>query len=163
MKQLLIFVVILMGCVCGMRAETVDTDTSAMVFSNSEVAQSMPTVAFNYKKTREWRTYTALRAVGWTMFGIGTPALIGGAFVYVVTTALSNAEGGGGHDGIPLEGVIMIAGGATVIASIPILVCAYRYRDKAKRMAVSMSSISMPSCNGYGRTFAPALRVALTF
>lgn len=58
----------------------------------------------------------------------------------------------------------MIGGGALTIASVPLLVSAYSYRNKAKKMSLNMgvSHITTPSLTT-NTHITPALSFALNF
>ena len=138
-------------------AETVSVMSTATQ-SQTESSLSMNAV-FDYKQTKEWKYYKILRAVGWSALGVGVPMFwlcAWGGYAYSYDRP---------HDPFVtslLRGLIWTGAGLTV-ASIPILICAYRYRYLAKHMSVGVSSINMPMLNNTGWLCAPAISFALTF
>ncbi|MCM1356366.1 MAG: hypothetical protein NC212_08185 [Staphylococcus sp.] len=114
-------------------------------------------MAFDYKNTQEWGKYKALRAVGWSAFGVGVPATLVGLFLCGVALDASPAAGTAGA-------IVTISGGALTLSSIPLLISAYHYRNKAKMMAlnVGVTSINAPSFSNK-IDCTPALSFALNF
>lgn len=123
---------------------------------NSDFNEST-TMSFNYKHTQEWGKYKALRAVGWSAFGIGVPATLVGLFLCGVAMDAAPAVG-------TAAAIVTISGGALTLSSIPLLISAYHYRNKAKKMAlnVGVTSITTPSISK-GRDYTPGLSFALNF
>lgn len=123
--------------------------------SSANTANSV--MRFDYKNTQEWGKYKALRAVGWTAFGVGVPATLVGLFLCGVALDASPAAGTAGA-------IVTISGGALTLSSIPILITAYNYRNKAKKMAlnVGVTSINAPSISNR-IDYKPALSLALSF
>lgn len=124
----------------------------------SQDATSLPVdnpVAFDYKNTSEWSTYKTLRAVGWSSLGVGVPMTLTG----LLGIALSSINGGNGGPFI----IVTAVGGGLTVASVPLLITAYHYRHKAKKMAlnVGVTSINTPVTNR--PDYTPALSLALTF
>lgn len=114
-------------------------------------------MTFDYKNTQEWGKYKALRAVGWSAFGVGVPATLVGLFLCGVALDASPAAGTAGA-------IVTISGGALTLSSIPLLISAYHYRNKAKKLAlnVGVSSINAPSISNR-IDYKPALSFALNF
>lgn len=114
-------------------------------------------MTFDYKNTQEWGKYKALRAVGWSAFGVGVPATLVGLFLCGVALDASPAAGTAGA-------IVTISGGALTLSSIPLLISAYHYRNKAKKIAlnVGVSSINTPSISNR-IDYTPALSFALNF
>lgn len=115
------------------------------------------TMPFNYKQTKEWGKYKALRAVGWSAFGVGVPATLVGLFICALAVdAAPEADTAGA--------IVTVSGGALTLSSIPILISAYHYRSKAKKMAlnVGVRSINAPSFSNK-TDYTPALSLALNF
>lgn len=123
--------------------------------SSAYSANSVKT--FDYKNTQEWGKYKALRAVGWSAFGVGVPATLVGLFLCGVALDASPAAGTAGA-------IVTISGGALTLSSIPLLISAYHYRNKAKKLAlnVGVSSINTPSISNR-IDYTPALSLALSF
>lgn len=133
------------------------SDSYAMsAFANSEFAGN-PTTTFDYKNTQEWGKYKALRAVGWSAFGVGVPATIVGLVLCGVALDASPSAGTAGA-------IVMISGGVLTLSSIPILISAYHYRNKAKKLALNVGVTSINSPNISNRIeYTPALSFALNF
>lgn len=114
-------------------------------------------MTFYYKNTQEWGKYKALRAVGWSAFGVGVPATLVGLFLCGVALDASPGAGTAGA-------IVTISGGALTLSSIPLLISAYHYRNKAKKLAlnVGVSSINTPSISNR-IDYTPALSLALSF
>lgn len=112
---------------------------------------------FDYKQTAEWGKYKALRAVGWTAFGVGIPitlvGLVGGAISIF-----------GGYNLSAPWIALLGTGGVLTLSSVPILISAYHYRNKAKKMSLNMgvSHITTPSLTTNPH-ISPALSFALNF
>lgn len=128
---------------------------STTVFDDSAL-NNVESHSLNYKTTKEWKRYKALRAVGWSALGLGIPVTLGG-LVGVGVSAI---------DGDPYGGFIAIlaAGGVLTLSSIPILISAYHYRKKAKKIALElrMASVYNPTINNC-QSFQPALGLTLRF
>lgn len=123
---------------------------------NSRLSEST-IVPFNYRQTQEWGKYKTLRAFGWTFLGVGCVSLFGGFFEMALEHSFSGKHSAAGP-------IMMIAGGVLTVSSIPILITAYNYRNKAKRMAlnVGFTSINAPTISN-GIDYKPALSIALNF
>lgn len=130
-----------------------DTSTG----SNASTLAPFTSQPFDYKQTAEWGKYKALRAVGWTSFGVGSAAIVGGFLTYLIESSFTGKHTAAGP-------ALMIGGGALTIASVPLLVSAYSYRNKAKNMSLNMgvSHITTPSLTT-NTHFTPALSFALNF
>lgn len=130
-----------------------DTSTG----SNASSPAPFSSQPFDYKQTAEWGKYKALRAVGWTAFGVGSAAFVGGVLTFLFESSFTGKHSAAGP-------ALMIGGGALTIASVPLLVSAYSYRNKAKKMSLNMgvSSITTPSLTT-NIHFTPALSFALNF
>jgi|GluameStandDraft_1065615.scaffolds.fasta_scaffold10455_5 hypothetical protein len=133
----------------------VESSMASTITSSAYSANSAMT--FDYKNTQEWGKYKALRAVGWSAFGVGVPATLVGLFLCGVALDASPAAGTAGA-------IVTISGGALTLSSIPLLISAYHYRNKAKRMAlnVGVTSINAPSISNR-IDYTPALSFALNF
>ena len=153
MKHL--FMIILVAiCSINIYAQQ-DYDISLMPLSqgisNNEIKYT------DYKQTKEWGRYKTLRAVGWSAFGVGVPATLLG----VCFAALEHGMSGGDA---PIGAAVIAVGGTLTVASVPLLICAYRYRDKAKQMSVGLSTINTPTVSRHmAYDYAPALSVSVTF
>lgn len=125
-------------------------------FANNSAFNQIESRSFNYKTTKEWKRYKVLRAVGWSALGVGIPATLFG-LVGVGVSAL---------DGDPYGGFIAIlaTGGALTLSSIPILISAYHYCSKAKKVALElrMSQVYTPGINNR-QSFQPVLGISLRF
>ncbi len=116
-----------------------------------------------YKQTKYWGRYKTLRAIGWSMFGVGT---LGTAFCVV----------GGAidlyfchHEDYDREkrmwNTLICSGGVIMAGSIPVIVLAYKNRAKAKRsvrLAPACSCISVDMPTGHSE-IVPAVGINVTF
>lgn len=125
-------------------------------FANNSAFNQIESRSFNYKMTKEWKRYKVLRAVGWSALGVGIPATLGGLVGVGVSVI-----GGDPYGGFI---AILAAGGVLTLSSIPILISAYHYRSKAKKVAfeLRMAQVSNPGMNNR-QSFQPALGIALRF
>lgn len=155
MKRYIIGLISILISYVGVYAETNEIKLNTDRFADTGVVTyNKP---FDYKKTAEWGKYKALRAVGWSTLGIGVPATLTGLFLCGLAIDASPEAG-------TAAAIVTISGASLTVASIPILITAYHYRNKAKKMAlnVGVSSLNVPA--GMNRTdFAPALSLALNF
>lgn len=157
----ILFLTILFGGL-AMHAQEVDFDTPAMNEwsdgDNLQTSADTQPMAFDYKQTKEWKRYKVYRAIGWSALGVGVPMTFVGLGL---TGAIGAANGGEVNGGFA---AMAVTGGLLTVASIPILINAYNDRSKAKRMALSFSTISTPSMSS-GLTYQhqPALSVSITF
>lgn len=116
------------------------------------------TMTFDYKKTQEWGKYRALRAVGWSALGVGVPVTLTGLY----GMAIEYVHSGNGING-PFF-IVTLVGGALTLSSIPILISAYHYRNKAKKIALNVGVTSINTHTFSNRIdYTPALSFALTF
>lgn len=124
--------------------------------SNTAAFNDIEAHSFNYKTTKEWKKYKALRAVGWSALGLGIPVTFGG-LVGVGVSAIDGDSYGGFI-------AMLAAGGVLTLSSIPILISAYHYRKKAKKIALElrMASVYNPTINNR-QSFQPALGLTLRF
>lgn len=113
----------------------------------------------SYKNTPEWSKYKTLRAVGWTSLGLG----LTNTFTGLVVAAFQAAF----HDSIDAGLPVIITSGVVTLASIPVLIRAYQFRSKARKLALSIGVTRLHSPNDPTSvakpTTAPALSLALTF
>lgn len=160
-------IVLAIGCAIGAQAQEYDgvavKETAVRYNTGNYDTLTRPTL--NYKKTKEWKRYQTLQAVGWSMLGTGIPCFLGG--IGCIINGLGAAEEGSknasnlGYTGIAL----LCTGSVMTVVSIPILISAYHYRSKARKMGVSLSAITTPKVGGSNMAYnyAPALSVAITF
>ena len=166
MKQQILLTLLFLIVSFFAKAQNYDYATSSLDmietgqdYSASSVSVKLPmTPDFNYKKTSEWHKYKVLRAVGWSALGVGIPT----TFIGAVAMAFSVVEGGD-----PWGGYIAItaAGGLLTVSSIPILISAYHFRNKAKRMTmdVTLSPVCAPSFTANRMEISPAVGLRFTF
>ena len=112
-------------------------------------------ISDDYKNTPEWGKYKALRTVGWTTFGVGMTATCVGGYLYLLLANLSgNGEAGA---------IEFFSGLGVTAASVPILISAYHYRSKAKKIGLSMgvTQLSTPTF-GQNLSYTPAISFAIT-
>lgn len=112
----------------------------------------------NYKLTPEWRKYRTLNALGWTCLGVGTTATLFCGFI----TALSAIEGG---DVFVPTAVGMGIGGAMMLSSVPMLIVAHNYKNKAKHLTVNADAgfINVIAPSSCALANAPAVGISLDF
>lgn len=127
-------------------------DETDAIEPNSDILIS--TSKLDYKQTDEWKKYKLLRAIGWTAFGIGLPTLLLPAVGFVI----SGYSGGGSSYDFSL----MIPGAVLTLMSVPILVNANRFRDKAKSLSFTLTSINAPRVDKR-MAFSPAVGFSVRF
>lgn len=119
-------------------------------------------VKFDYKQTKYWGRYTALRAAGWSCFGVGAGFLVGGyAFLFASTTTTNfqwaNAAG-------IMGGIMFFSSPILIVSSIPLIACAYYNRYKAKHLKLDVGVSYLPSDRFQMQKHStPALSLALNF
>ena len=135
---------------------------SAMCAFSQTESYTLPNVdgdnskyTFDYKKTSEWGTYKALRAVGWSALGLGVPTTVTGVFA-----AILGADGSTN----PTGKIVFLTGVSLTAASIPLLATAYYYRHKAKKMHLTLGATGLTSPGSFNRAdLAPGLALTLRF
>lgn len=149
MKQILIFL-LLVSLTCHSYGQTYVNRPAT-----SEQAVAL-TYSFDYKQTDEWRKYKIMRAVGWSALGASVPLVFFGVAM-TGFSAMYNQD---------LEAVdlgLLISGGTLLVGSIPVLICAYNYRNKARNMSFGVSAVHTPGLNSGSMAYTPALSVSLSF
>ena len=112
----------------------------------------------SYKKTKEWKNYKILRAIGWSLLPVSAIS----SFVWVVECLFWSSEGGNLFD--TETGLIMGALGFLTLSSVGILITAYHFRNKAKKMSISTGITNMPIVSYTGnKVFTPGLSLTLNF
>ena len=164
MKKILVFIVFIVSAVYTYSQNNSIADNPADVQTSisSHSPQQLPPMLMNdaYKNTPEWGKYKALRAVGWTTFSVGMTATGVGA---IVSLALSSIHGSN-HDKTQAGPIIIYSGLGLTAASIPILVSAYHYKNKAKKIGMSMgvTRLSAPTF-GQNLSYTPAMNFTISF
>lgn len=169
MTSIKILFILLSITVCGLSSSAEEKDNPPVNYSHVD-STSFDTVAsvgmvsphvinesFDYKKTKEWKKFKVLRACGWTTLAIGIPTTLGG----IVLAAFADSQNGnGGGPGVP----VIVSGGVITLASVPLLISAYHYRNKAKNLGIGigLSAITTP-CYKYCMSYNPALSVSFSF
>lgn len=167
MKKLIVFIAFIISAVCAY-SQTSQMDSIAPIqpdgvsgISNQNRQSAFPALMNDaYKNTPEWGKYKVLCTVGWTTFGVGIAATGVGT---VVCLALGSIHGSdrnktqAGH-------IILYSGLGLTAASIPILISAYHYRNKAKKIGMSMgvTQLAAPTF-GQNMSYTPAVNFAVTF
>lgn len=164
MKEFLISILLSLIGFTSIHAQHNDRNFSTVISENKIIAETnvikpetdnvISTSEFNYKQTDEWKKYKLLRAIGWTAFGIGVPALL----LPPVGVIISGFSGGASS----YNWTLMIPGAVLTLASIPILINANRYRDKAKSMSFTLTSINAPRVDNR-MAFSPAVGFSMKF
>lgn len=115
---------------------------------------------FNYKESKYWGRYTALRAVGWSCFGAGIGFFIGGMVGLIACIE-------GGDDALYYTSAsLLFASPVLVAGSIPMLTLAYVNRRKAKTMKsmVNLDLVSIPQTSlNRNHYSAKGLGISLNF
>ncbi|MDE6307101.1 MAG: hypothetical protein K2L90_11015 [Muribaculaceae bacterium] len=149
MKQILIFL-LLVSLTCHSYGQTYANRPAT-----SEQAVEL-TYSFDYKQTDEWRKYKIMRAVGWSALGASVPLVFFGV-AFTGFSAMYNQD---------LQAVdlgLLISGGTLLVGSIPVLICAYNYRNKARNMSFGVSAIHTLGLNSGSMAYTPALSLSLSF
>lgn len=167
MKKLIVFIAFIVSAVCAY-SKTSQVDSIAAIqpdgasgISNQNRQSVFPALMNDaYKNTPEWGKYKALRAVGWTTFGVGIAATGVGT---IVGLALGSIHGPN-TDKTQAGSIIVYSGLGLTAASIPILISAYHYRNKAKKIGMSMglTQLAAPTF-GQNMSYTPAVNFAVTF
>ena len=120
------------------------------------------TPQFDYKESKYWGSYTALRTAGWITLGTGVVFLISG---YSCILGAWGTMHDAVADRLAVAGSIMLVSSPIlVVTSIPLLACAYYNRSKAKKMYMNVGASMLPSGNlSPLKVSTPALSLALTF
>lgn len=144
-------------------AEINDTETTEIISSDEmpvidETKQETTPVYFNYKDTKEWSKYKTLRAIGWSFLGVGLPSILVGPCL-ALTGGLT-----GDRVGLAAGGIMLLMGMAMTISSVPILICAYYNRNKAKKMNMDLGFSAIDTQLSFGKPNSiPALAFTLNF
>ena len=96
--------------------------------------------------------YHTRRWLGWTALGVGS-------LTTFVGICFSIQEGEFNFAG---PGSVILAGGLVTLSSIPLLISAYHFKHKARRLEMSLSAIEVPKYVDRA-SCVPSLRLALTF
>lgn len=133
-----------------------EQEVKAVETQFEQIAENdMAPLTFDYKQSKEWKRYKVLRAVGWSSLGLSVPIAIAAG----LTGASSYATG---NDGTACA-ILLSASGVLVLSSLGLLISAYIYRHKAKKLSVTLTSINMPMSINTGTAYTPALSFAITF
>lgn len=160
MKKIIVFIIFIVSAVCAYSqnhsnvSTPADEQTSISSHRPEQVASLLKNDA--YKNTPEWGKYEALRTVGWTTFGVGMTATCVGGYLYLLLANLSgNGEAGA---------IVFFSGLGVTAASVPILISAYHYRSKAKKIGLSMgvTQLSAPTFD-QNLSYTPAMNFTITF
>lgn len=143
--------------------ETIEPELSIIIdkdgiLQNDEVNVNMSSAKFNFKDTKEWRKYKTLRAIGWSFLGVGLPSFLVGPCLMAAGSFDGNSAAlGSGY-------ALFLAGIAMTISSVPILICAYHNRNKAKRMNIDLGVSSIDTNLPFSKVLTtPSLAVTLNF
>ena len=167
MKKLITFIFFAISTICAYSQtdainpiQTDQTVTESTIHNQEQQPVSSLLMKDAYKNTPEWGKYKALRAVGWTTFGVGVTAAGVGT---IVSLALASIHGSN-SDKTKAGPIILCSGLGLTVASIPILFSAYHYRNKAKKIGMSMglTQISKPTIN-QNLSYTPAMNFTIIF
>ena len=119
------------------------------------------TPQFDYKESKYWGSYIALRTAGWITLGTGAVFFISGYSCILGAWGAHDAVA----DRLAIAGSIMLVSSPIlVVTSIPLLACAYYNRSKAKKMYLNVGASMLPSGSlSPFKASTPALSLALTF
>ena len=146
----LIIVTLMVMLTCHAYGQTYSSHTT-------DREQTATAYHFDYKQTDEWRKYKIMRAVGWSALGASVPLV----FFGVAFTGFSSMYNDQDLQALGLG--LLIPGGTLLVGSIPVLICAYNYRNKARNMSFGVSAIHTPGLNSGSMAYTPALSVSLSF
>mgnify|MGYP001031307655 CR=1 FL=1 len=146
----LIIVTLMVMLTCHAYGQTYSSHTT-------DREQTATAYHFDYKQTDEWRKYKIMRAVGWSALGASVPLV----FFGVAFTGFSSMYNDQDLQALGLG--LLIPGGTLLVGSIPVLICAYNYRNKARNMSFGVSAVHTPGLNGGSMAYTPALSVSLSF
>ncbi len=96
--------------------------------------------------------YHTRRWLGWTALGVGS-------LTTFVGICFSIQEGEFNFAG---PGSVILAGGLVTLSSIPLLISAYHFKHKARRLEMSLSAIEVPKYVDRA-SCVPSLRFAVNF
>ena len=160
LRHLFILLIVVIPGIGVSAQETVDL--SAMPSMRMELVKATDmrstNIDFNYKKTKEWKTYTALRAVGWSALGVGVSTFFAGCIVGAAVTET------GPNSKAP--DILLVTGAALTVVSVPVLTVAYCLRHKAKKKArqMSLGVTAIDSKMPFNAVaYTPALSMSFTF
>ena len=134
------------------RKENLSSDSSAIAV----------TPQFDYKESKYWGSYIALRTAGWITLGTGVVFFISGY-------ACILSSWGSAHDAVAdrlavVGSIMLVSSPILVVTSIPLLACAYYNRSKAKKMYLNVGATTLRPCGASPfKASTPALSLALTF
>lgn len=116
----------------------------------------------DYKDTKYWRRYKALRTAGWTCLGCGAGFLVGGYFLVFAAFVSTNSFA---CKALALTGGLMFfSSPVLIVASIPLLATAYSNRHKAKKLKLNVGVSQMPSITAAPMAMkTPAVSFSLDF
>lgn len=164
MKQIILFTFLILSAACAY-SQTGTTDNiqqSPELSLSNHNQQPVSSLLMNdaYKNTAEWSKYKTLRAIGWTTFGVGVATTGVGV---VVSLALASIHGPN-RDKTVAGPIVLCSGLGMTAASIPILISAYHYRSKAKKIGMNMgvTQLTAPTI-GHTLSYTPAMNFTITF
>lgn len=117
----------------------------------------------DYKETKYWRRYKALRTAGWVCFGCGAGFLVGGYALIFAAFISSNSSVAAGALGIT-GGLMFFSSPLLIVASVPLLATAYYNRHKAKKLNFNIGVSQIPSMTASPLAMkTPAVSFSLEF
>ena len=136
MRHLLIILllpVLLPAHTYGQERQSVDIDETVMSYESTASYRMAARKEKNaYKQSAYWRKYKRLKISGWSMFSIGTAAIITGVLGESIDEGTNSNWSP--NNGRAWKGVIY-SGVAIAASSVPLLTFAYTNRHKAKKRA----------------------------
>lgn len=143
---------------------TSENDDAELNEQIEESIKQTPAVSFNYKDTKEWQKYKTLRAIGWSFLGGGTACIIMSP-ILALTTITWDPDGKHKRNWKDIAvATTFYTALAMTVASVPILICAYNYRNKAKKMNANLGISYINTQQPFATDLTtPALALTLNF
>lgn len=137
--------------------------TPIFIITKKEEKKPKATVADDraYKQTKYWKRHNTFKALAWSSLGTGIAAMCAGTLVCVKSFADDY-----GHDSGKIGGSIFLSGVGLSVASIPLFICSYRSKYKAKEAAldISLNATAIPAVTSFGQIQTqPAFGISLNF
>lgn len=133
---------------------------SSSLCAQSDSIQSNPAYASKavyFKDSKEWKSYKKLNIAGWSALAVGVPTTLYGLIGTQFDKLNEGATGG-------VFIAVVAVGGALTLSSVPILIIANRYKNKAKTSHLNVGFTNLKTVSYIGNNeYAPAIRLTLDF
>lgn len=159
MRYIFIAIILFISAFESKAQETVD---SSLVVTTTCMTSDKAHLKKLYKQTPQWKKYKTLKAIGWSMFGVGVAGAVGCSYGNIFD-AFTNVNYSKGNE--RTWSVLTGVGVGLVVCSIPVLTFAYANKSAAKKsvkLSPACSSIIADTPAG-NKEFVPALGVCLDF